>query len=210
MQSIRGAAQELNLTHTAVRYQIQSLEDGLGVSLFRKEGRNIVLTDEGRVLQVYVKEAFEVLIKGVEEVQKRGNEAPLRLYTYVTLALRWLAPRLRRFRSEYPQVNLDITSSTTDWSFDETVADVGLVYCEQPPSSAYCWQPLFENKLVPVCSPTLFGDGAEKILPEDVLSQKLISVSCSKGYWQEWLAASGLEMPSQCSAYSRRFRILCD
>ena len=90
-QSIRDAAEELCLTHPAVSHQVQLVEDALGVTLFVQEGRHIVSTEEGKVLYPYVRAAFESLLEGVEEVHRNALDKPLRVQTYVTASIRWLA-----------------------------------------------------------------------------------------------------------------------
>ena len=96
-QSIRDAAEELCLTHPAVSHQVQLIEEALGVALFQQEGRHIVSTEEGRVLYPFVRAAFESLLEGVDAVQRNALDKPLRVQTYVTASIRWLAKRIPKF-----------------------------------------------------------------------------------------------------------------
>jgi LysR family glycine cleavage system transcriptional activator len=97
-ESVREAAEELCLTHPAVSYQIQVLERDLGIELFSREGRSLAPTAEGRLQYKYVRNALEILIEGAETLRRTHANAPLRVQTYVTASIRWLARRLQEIR----------------------------------------------------------------------------------------------------------------
>jgi len=124
-QSIRDAADELCLTHPAVSHQVQLIEDALGVTLFVQEGRHIVSTEEGKVLYPYVRAAFESLLEGVEEVHRHALDKALRVQTYVTASIRWLAKRVPQFLADHPEVKLTLNTCAVEWEFDDVHADVG-------------------------------------------------------------------------------------
>ena len=154
-ESVREAAEELCLTHPAVSYQIQVLEQDLGVQLFSRTGRALVPTAEGRQLYQYVRSALETLIEGTETVRRTKAGTPLRVQTYVTASIRWLARKLPGFVALHPDIRLQLSTCAFEWDFDESSADVGLVYCAEPPGPEYHWVPLFDYTLYPVCSPAL-------------------------------------------------------
>ncbi len=192
-QSIRDAADELCLTHPAVSHQVQLIEDALGVQLFAQNGRHIMSTEEGRVLYPYVRAAFESLIEGVEAVHRNALGKPLRVQTYVTASIRWLARRVPHFLADHPEVKLTLSTCAVEWEFDDVHADVGLVYCETPPDPAkYHWVPLFEYSLFPVCSPALAAkfSGAK---PSDLLDQALVAIYTEARNWETWFASAGHE-----------------
>jgi LysR family transcriptional regulator, glycine cleavage system transcriptional activator len=193
-QSIRDAADELCLTHPAVSHQVQLIEDALGVQLFAQSGRHIVSTEEGRVLYPYVRAAFESLIEGVEAVHRNTLDKPLRVQTYVTASIRWLAKRVPLFLQENPQVKLTLSTCAVEWEFDEVHADVGLVYCDTAPDPArYHWVPLFEYSLFPVCSPALAAKMGPKPKPADLLRQPLVAIYTEARNWETWFASADLE-----------------
>ena len=154
-ESVREAAEELCLTHPAVSYQIQVLEQDLGVPLFSRTGRSLVPTAEGRLLYKHVRTALEMPIEGAENVRRTRAGTPLRVQTYVTASIRWLARKLPDFVARHPDVRLQLSTCVFEWDFDESSADVGLVYCPEVPGPEYRWVPLFEYTLKPVCSPAL-------------------------------------------------------
>lgn len=192
-QSIRDAADELCLTHPAVSHQVQLIEDAIGVALFAQEGRHIVSTEEGKVLYPYVRSAFELLLEGVEEVHRHALDKPLRVQTYVTASIRWLAKRVPQFLADHPEVNLSLSTCAVEWEFDDIHADVGLVYCESlPDPSRYHWVPLFEYSLFPVCSPQLIEKMGCNPATEILMQQQLVAIYTEVQNWENWAESAGV------------------
>lgn len=190
-QSIRDAANELYLTHPAISHQVQLVEDKLGVQLFAQDGRHIVSTEEGRVLYPYVRQAFELLLQGVEAVHRNALDKPLRVQTYVTASIRWLAKRVPQFIADHPEVKLSLSTCAVEWEFDDVHADVGLVYCENLPDTArYHWVPLFDYALFPVCSPTLAAKMGRDASVETIMQQQLVAIYTEVQNWENWAASA--------------------
>lgn len=197
-QSIRDAAEELCLTHPAVSHQVQLIEEALGIPLFVQEGRHIVSTEEGRVLYPYVRAAFESLLEGVELAQRHALDKPLRVQTYITASIRWLAKRVPQFMDDHPEIKLTLATCAVEWEFDDRAADVGLVYCESPPDPArFHWQPLFEYALYTVCSPEFLARCGGSLSVAELMAQPLIAITTEEQNWQGWFASAGLEFAPQ-------------
>lgn len=192
-QSIREAAEELNLTHPAISHQVQLIEETLGVELFAQDGRHIVSTPEGRVLYPYVRAAFETLIEGVEAVRRNALDKPLRVHTYVTASIRWLAARVPEFLAENPEMKLELNTCAAEWEFDDVHSDVGFVYCNAPPHPRFHWMPMFEYSLYPVCSPALAARMGSAPRPIDLLSQPLVIISTEDLNWRHWFESTGVD-----------------
>lgn len=191
-RSVREAAEELCLTHPAISYQIQLLEADFGIALFTREGRTIVPTPEGQVFYGYARKALELLIEGAEAIRSARRERPLRVQTYVTVSLRWLAPRVAAFASAHPEIKLLLSTCALEWDFDESMADIGLVYREAVPEPEYCWVPLFDYRLFPVCSPQLRARLGERPEPKDLLSLPLVVIYSESHQWDLWFEAAGV------------------
>ena len=192
-QSIRDAAAELCLTHPAISHQVQLIEEALGVTLFAQEGRHIVSTEEGRVLYPYVRSAFESLLEGVEAVHRHALHKPLRVQTYVTASIRWLAKRVPDFLHAHPEIKLTLSTCAVEWEFDEVHADVGLVYCEELPDAAkFHWVPLFDYALYPVCSPEFMQRLGGKAAAADLMQQPLVAIYTEVQNWENWFASAGV------------------
>lgn len=193
-QSIRDAADELCLTHPAVSHQVQLIEEALGVALFQQEGRHIVSTEEGRVLYPYVRAAFESLLEGVDAVQRNALDKPLRVQTYVTASIRWLAKRIPKFIEDHPEVRLTLSTCAVEWDFDELHADVGLVYCQSPPDPGkYHWVPLFDYAPFPVCSPALLAEYGGKVDVAGLMAMPLVTIYTEEQNWEGWFETAGIE-----------------
>lgn len=197
-QSIREAAAELCLTHPAVSHQVQLIEEALGVPLFVQEGRHIVSTEEGRLFYPYVRSAFESLLEGVQAVQRSALDKPLRVQTYVTASIRWLARRVPMFLQDHPEIKLTLSTCAVDWEFDELHADVGLVYCASPPDpDRFYWVPLFEYALFPVCSPDFLRSVGGKLDAESLRAQPLMAIYTEEDSWAGWFASAGVSQAPQ-------------
>jgi len=189
-QSVREAAEELCLTHPAVSHQIQLLEEDFGVALFSREGRSIVPTPEGRLFYTYARKALDLLIEGSETIRRAQAQRPLRVQTYVTASIRWLAPRIPRFVAAHPDIRLLLSTCAPDWEFDESLGDVGLVYCETTPGPEYCWVPLFDYQLFPVCSPALRARLGERPEPRDLTQLPLVVIYSEARNWDAWFGSA--------------------
>jgi len=202
-ESVREAAEELCLTHPAVSYQIQVLEQDLGVPLFSRTGRALVPTAEGRLLYKYVRHALETLLEGTESVRRTRAGTPLRVQTYVTASIRWLARRLPDFVALHPDIRIQLSTCAFDWDFDDSIADVGLVYCPEPPAPTYHWIPLFDYTLVPLCAPKMAASLGATPSAADLLRLPLVEIYSEPHNWDIWFEAAQL-------AYSTRSAIVVD
>ena len=191
-QSVREAADELCVTHPAVSHQIQLLENDLGVALFSREGRSIVPTAEGKLFYTFVRKALDMLVEGSETLRRSRAERPLRIQTYVTASIRWLAPRLPQFMAAHPDVRVLLSTCAPEWDFDESLGDVGLVYCEAPPGPEYHWVPLFDYSLFPVCSPALRARLPKTPEPIDLQSLPLVVIYSETRNWDIWYESANL------------------
>jgi len=110
LQNLRAAAEELHLTHSAVSQQIKLLEDQLGLALFDRRGRSLVLNAAGAALQRAVEPALDRLAEGVRAAQAvaAGESHLIRLTVLPSFAQRWLLPRMGRWRERYPDITLDV------------------------------------------------------------------------------------------------------
>ena len=194
-QSLRDAAEELCLTPPAINHQIQALETALGVRLFAHDGRHVVSTEQGRLLYPYVRAAFESLLQGAEAVRRHAQGSPLRVQTYVTASIRWLAPRVPLFLQDHPGVALSLTTCAVDWTFDEEHADLGLIYCASAPDpDRYHWVPLFDYTLDPVCSPEFLDRAGGQLDAAALARQPLVANYTEEHNWARWFADAGADV----------------
>src|SRR5260221_3340467 len=103
--SFTRAADELNVTQAAISHQVKALEDRLGVKLFRRLPRRLLLTDEGQALLPDLHDAFNRLALAVERISARSAAGTLTASSMTTILITWLAPRLPPFRAPHPEMD---------------------------------------------------------------------------------------------------------
>ncbi|AEP09915.1 LysR family transcriptional regulator [Micavibrio aeruginosavorus] len=108
--SFTHAGETLNLSQSAVSRQISSLEESLGVTLFHRHARGLLLTEQGELLHKTARDIFGQLsmIEGQLLDSKQLPEGPLRITVAEFIGSTWLAPNLGRFREQYPDIQLTI------------------------------------------------------------------------------------------------------
>ena len=110
--SFKEAAAELNITQAAVSHQVKSLEDYLGVDLFRRAGRGVQLTEAARACLPRLREGFDSLAAAVEMIRERGDEAELVITAPPVFTARWLMPRLADFAKREPKIDVRVVATS--------------------------------------------------------------------------------------------------
>lgn len=111
--NLRAAAEELHLTHSAVSQQIRLLEGQLGIALFDRRGRRVVLNAAGEAFQRAVEAALARLDEGLQAATAlaAGEAQRVRVTMLPSFAHRWFLPRMARWREQHPDIALDIHTS---------------------------------------------------------------------------------------------------
>jgi LysR family transcriptional regulator, glycine cleavage system transcriptional activator len=193
-KSFRKAADELNLTASAVSHGIQTLENWLGVELFNRQSRGLRLTSAGEAYAPLVNQALSVLAKATERLPGRKATGTLSLSSAPTFANKILLPRLGKFAVQCPDVRVTIDTSLrpVDLTLDDFDIAIRFSSTKKPLPN---WTLLVAETLMPVCSLGLkkqFGGSEAKILSQ----APLIHVTSVSADWQHWFRASGIEVPS--------------
>jgi LysR family glycine cleavage system transcriptional activator len=189
--SFTKAAAELNVTPAAVSHQVKALEEDLGVKLFRRLIRKLVLTEQGRRLSPVLSEAFELMTAGVEEL-RQGSETPTLTVTVTpSFSSKWLVGRLGRFWERHPEIDLRLHHSIQVMDLAREGIDLAVRWGRGtwPGLTAEC---LLEAEVTPVCSPALLTGERPLKSPADLQHQVLIHED-DHANWIQWLAAAGVE-----------------
>lgn len=193
--SFRKAADELNLTASAVSHGIQTLENWLGVELFYRETRGLRLTGAGEIYAPLVNQALSVLAKATDQLPGRKATGTLSVSSAPTFANKILLPRLAKFIAQFPdiRVTMDTSQGLVDLTLDDF--DIAIRYASTKKPAAN-WTLLAMETLFPVCSPGLkekFGVASST----NLLSRApLIHVTSVSIDWHQWFRASGIEVPA--------------
>jgi LysR family transcriptional regulator, glycine cleavage system transcriptional activator len=189
--SFTRAAAELNVTQTAISHQIRRLEAQLGIRLFVRRNRALLLTREAQGYLPAVRNAFDDLRRATARLQRPDRDGLLTVSTTASLAAKWLVTRVAAFQDAYPTIEVRITTSTHLVDFRREEVDMAVRYGRGIwPGLRAQW--LMAEDIFPVCSPALLRDGRPLRRPEDLAHHTLLHASVSREDWQLWLTAAGL------------------
>jgi LysR family glycine cleavage system transcriptional activator len=189
--SFSAAATEICVTHSAVSHQIRALEGSIGHKLFARKGPSITLTPEGTFLAEHVRLSLNGLAGAVHALARLESAERLTIAAAPSFAGRWLVPRLGRFRSRHPRLELRIHAATGPADFARDCADVALYFGDRPWPNLHC-ERFLDDEYFPVCSPT-FQAGNWPATPRELVNSALL---CSNAEpWTSWLRAAGLDIP---------------
>ncbi len=189
--SFRLAAGELGITRSAISHQVKALEQRIGVQLFRRDARRAELTPVGHSYFPAIRDAFDRIDTETRTLRPPAADNELTVQVYVTVALKWLIPRLHDFERRYPDMKVRLSTSYFDWDFDEKNVDAGLILARSK-SPGHYYRTLFRSQLTPICSPDLLKGRNGLKTPEDLHKHKLLYVYTAEEDWHLWLAAAGV------------------
>jgi DNA-binding transcriptional LysR family regulator len=193
--SFTEAGAELFLSQSAVSRQIQQLEAALGVALFERRHRALVLTEAGRVMQRAVGDSLERLRDAAARVRATQPARRVAITCTAGFASLWLIPRLARFTAGHPQVDVRISATSDILDLERSEIDVAVRFV---PSSRGEGPQLFEEQVQPMCSPLLLRDGSRPLRrPEDLARHTLLAVDMPHAEaltvdWEPWFQVMGL------------------
>lgn len=180
LDSFTRAAEELSVTQSAVSQRVRKLEDQLGIALFDRANRRIVLTAEGRELLNGVTVALQHLGAATDSVRRVETFPRIRLAADTSITGMWLMPKLRDFAAAHPAVDIDLTASD-----DEATclsAEIAVLH------GAGDWPgfesvKLFDDEIFPVCAPD-YEPRPEA--PPDLLHAQLLDLDYQRWNWMNW------------------------
>ena len=190
--SFSGASEELFVTPSAVSHQVKTLENFLGVELFHRSNRKVTLTPQGEQYLTSVKHAFDEIEMATQRLSVTQGASVVQISVAPNFLIRWLMPRMSRFRALFPDVELQINASMGLLDFNRTSTDMAVYYGNGE------WDDIeveFLRKvmLVPVCGPGLLQSGPPLEKPSDLANHTLIYVSKRTWEWDNWLKKAGVE-----------------
>ena len=192
------AADELGLTPAAVSHQVKEIEDQLDLVLFTRTSRTMRLTEAGNVLHEASIDALDLLNRAVSRAHKmtRGT-ALLKVTLDAQFATKWLMRRVDDFRQQKPGIELrfDITYDVRDFERDDV--DIGIRFGTGR-YAGLCAHRLFDNIIIPVCSPALLASGPPLNEPRDLFRHTLAHIDWSRQgvtwpNWSMWMQAAGVD-----------------
>jgi LysR family glycine cleavage system transcriptional activator len=191
------AAAALGVTASAASMQVHALEQYLGVSLFRRQGRFVELSAAGAQLLPRIRGGLTALQSAIDDAREVEGQGPLRVSTLGSFLTQWLMPRLSRFEAQNPGIDLRIETSTelVDFQRSEVHAAIRLGLGSYP--GLYC-DKLMDEWLVPVCQPAMLAKLGPVNGQADLKRYRLLHSSSEP--WSIWLlGAPHNDVPSRIS-----------
>ena len=194
--SFTKAADEMGVTPAAISHQIKELEDQIGVALFTRTSRSMVLTREGDILSTAAAESLETLARAVKRIKRLENRKVLKVSASPSIAAKWLVPRLDRFLDQAPGAEVRVDVSTTALDFERDDVDIAIRF-GQGRYPGLKSDLLFMDKIFPVCSPRIITKEKPLAQPKDLLRHTLIHLDYeAQGIvwpnWKMWMLAAGI------------------
>ena len=188
--SATQAATTLGLTQSAVSRSINTLEARLGVKLFHRVRRRLVLSDAGRAL---LRDAARLLADldqtALTVMSFGGHRDVLRLAALPTFGAVWLMPRLARFAEVAPEVTFVMATTLAPIAFDQGPFDFAVIRGRQRPGDVV----LAEERLVVVAAPQLLPEKGKPLADKDLARLPLLQQATRPNLWRDWFLDAGLD-----------------
>ena len=177
------AAKELNVTQGAVSRQVKQLEEEIGVILFFRQHRKLTLTDQGMLLLPALTRSLDTMADALDKLNHQ--QLDLNLKVHPTFAIRWLIPRLHKFQSLHPELQVRLTTSSVNADFSRENFDAGITHLGQEIPGVFR-KKLLEEQLIPVCAPQLPEGPLPLKTPADLKHHMLLHNNPDLREWQTW------------------------
>ena len=188
--SFKQAANELNVTPGAVSQHVKSLEDLMGVKLFRRLNNSLALTQAGQSYLPALRNAFGIISESTQRISVKRSTEVISIGVQAAFAVKWLFPRLPDFLKRNPHVDVRLSSAIELEEIEQGTVDAVVRY-------GMGEFPGFRNILIraerfdPVCSPGLLSSGPPLSKPEDLRHHMLLHDEFREN-WRIWSSASGI------------------
>ncbi len=194
--SFTKAAAELHVTQAAISHQVKTLEEHLGLSLFRRLNRRLVLTEAGQGYLPVLREAFDAIAEGTQRLHRDENSGPLHITVVPSFAAKWLLPRMSRFRDRHPDIDVMVSANNQSVDFADGVFEMGIRYGAGNYPGLRT-DLLLSDEVFPICSPKLLEGPHPLRGPEDLRHHTLLHDEVSRHDespdWRSWLQAVGVK-----------------
>lgn len=190
--SFSRAAEELALTHSAVYRQVAGLEERLGVELFTRVRRRVMLTEAGAEYAARVRHHLDQLEKDTLGLMSRaGVGRNLHVAVLPTLATTWLLPRLAAFARVRPDITVSLSVRTLPFQFNDQPFDAAIYHAEQMWPGTKGIKLFDEHELLPICAPSMLESVKD---PEAPLAGMVhLHTTSRPDAWRRWYQAQGKE-----------------
>ncbi|XQW86156.1 transcriptional regulator GcvA [Thalassotalea piscium] len=189
--SFTKAAEELFVTQAAVSHQIKSLEEHLGLKLFMRKNRSLLLTEEGQSYFLDIKDIFNSLYEATEKLLARGAKGAITVSLQPSFAIQWLVPRLTSFSAQYPEIDVRIKAVDQDVNNLTEDVDIAIFHGRGRWPKVHA-DKLHTEYLIPVCSPLLLSGKKPLNTMHDLANHTLLH-DTSRRDWKRWFKEANVK-----------------
>lgn len=191
--SFTKAADELAVTPGAISQQVKLLEDTIGVSLFHRQARGLALTDAGLASLPSLRDGFDRLHAAIRLMTQERKAGRLAISVAPSFAAKWLVHRLDRFQNRHPDIDVYVHAGMdlVDFSVDDVDLAIRYGQGNYPDMTS---EKLMEERIVPVCAPSLLTGETPLRTLDDLAGYTLLHDDGSDheiATWPMWLKAAG-------------------
>ncbi len=192
--SFNKAADELNVTPSAISHQVRHLEDLWGLKLFHRRPHRVALTRNGEAMVPIVRDFFNRMTATLDTIRAETTRDPLRVSLLQSFAVKWLVPRLGGFHEKFPDIDVWIFTSDklVDLASEEIDIAIRLGHGDYPGLRSTL---LLREDVFPVCSPRFLELSGIPSAPKDLLDYPLLLRVGDPAHptWKDWLAKAGVQ-----------------
>lgn len=204
--SFSAAARELNLTQGAVSRQIRALENQLDVTLFKRVGKIVKLTDIGKEYVQEIHTALQTIRNASLNAVTNPLSRTLNLAVLPTFGTRWLMPRFPSFLEDHPDITVNFVTKLTPFDFQSENLHSAIHYGKPDwpdTNSTY----LMEETAMPVCSPNFLTQNPIKNI-DSWSTAPLLHLSSRPTAWKDWFTLNNITLPQNHGMVFEQFSIV--
>ncbi len=195
LKSLTLAARELNLSVSAVAFQVDNAELALGATLVQRQGRGIAVSPEAEEMAAQLGAGFKLLDNAVERMLLRSTlRRSITVGMFPSFATLWFLPRLHHFSRSNPAVDVRISATERRSNLTEESIDC-VIRCGVGPWEGLDARLLFLQRLAPVCHRSYLQRNGRPQSPENLKNHSMIIDEQRADEWEAWFASIGLEQP---------------
>lgn len=200
------AAQELNLTQGAISRQVSALEEQLGISLFKRIKKTILITEVGKIYASEISGALRAIRNASLNAVSDRTGQTLNVAILPTFGMRWLMPRFPDFLSQNPQITVNFTSKLSPFDFNNEDLHCAIHFGHPDwPNTEGTF--LMSEEAVPVAAPSFIGEHSIRNA-EELSKMPLLHIETRLKAWTDWFNQNGIAPPKDRGMLLEQFSMV--